>query len=83
MLEEKVLSAEVIKIAEDYFGPAANRVINRLTVNHLKKDPSELQPEDLTQLARWAGLAMSVVTEDETVINEFIRRLCGLAEMLA
>ena len=80
MVTEHLLADEVVRVAEDYFGPAASRVITRLSLHHLQKDTAALRPTDLNELARWASLAMSIVTEDEKVIAEFMSRIKHLAD---
>jgi hypothetical protein len=75
MITNETFYQEVTKIAEDYFGPAAPRVMGRLISNHLQKSPNELVPHDMPALTKWTGLAISMVTEDTLLIEDFIRRL--------
>jgi hypothetical protein len=69
---------EVVRITEDYFGPAASRYINRIIVNHFNKSPDHLTATDLPELVKWATLTMAMVTEDAQVVREFTERLSKL-----
>ena len=76
MMDTKVLLYEqVTQIAEDYFGPAAPRFIDRLIANHLEKHPSELNTSDLPELIEWTRLTASMLTENKTTVNELVTRL--------
>ena len=70
---------KVVSIAEDYFGPAAPRFINRLITNHLGKAPAKLTPRDIPDLAIWISLTVAMLTDDEDVIDQFAKRLNQLA----
>lgn len=75
MVEGLVLYKEITKIAEDYFGPAAPRFINRMVASHLEKDPDQLTCKDLPELIDWIKLAASIFTEETAAVNEFTARL--------
>lgn len=83
MVGTQTLYEEVVKVAEDYLGPAAPRIMGRLVNNHLQKEPTSLRRQDVKELTKWTRLAVSVVTEDKTVINEFMARLKQLGEQRA
>jgi hypothetical protein len=74
-MNQSSLYQYVIVIAEDYFGPAAHRVIDRLVANHLHKSPTDLKTKDLPELIAWSRLAVAMVTDDQTVVEEFTRRI--------
>jgi hypothetical protein len=65
----------ITAVAEDYFGPAAPRIIARLVTNHLKKEPEAINENDIEALSIWVRMAVSMLTENETVSEEFITRL--------
>ena len=75
----QTLDREIARIAEDYFGPAAPRFINRITINHLGKEPRQITAQDLPELIRWIKLTVSMMTEETATIDEFIARLNALA----
>lgn len=75
MVANQSLYDEVTKIAEDYFGPVAPRFIARLINNHLGKEPSQLKPKDLPELSTWTKLTVSMITDDEQIVEEFVARL--------
>lgn len=80
MVAQLTLHEEVTKIAEDYFGPVAPRFINRLITNHLNKDPAKLRRQDLVQLSNWTKLTVSMMTDDEDIVEEFVGRLQALSQ---
>lgn len=65
----------VIEVTEDYLGPAAERFIDRQIENHLHKDPTALCTKDLHLLIDWLRLAVSVITDDKQLVEEYTRRL--------
>jgi hypothetical protein len=74
------LYQEVIGIAEDYFGPAASRYIDRLIIGHLGKRPQQLRYKDLPELFTWVKLTVAMVTDESPMIEEFMTRLYDLYE---
>ncbi len=81
MTDQLTIYEEVTKITEDYFGPVAPRLINRIVTSHLHKKPNQVTRKDLSELVDWIILATAVVTEDTEVINEFTLRLSTLLPM--
>jgi hypothetical protein len=69
------LYVTIVNITRDYLGPAAQRFIDRQITNHLDKKPDELESDDISKLIEWIRLAFSVLTEDSSIINEYIARL--------
>lgn len=72
---------KVIEIATEYLGPAAPRFIDRQIQNHLKKQPSQLKQKDLPILTDWSKLALSLITKDQTVVEEFAQKLLKLNKL--
>lgn len=70
----------VLEISEDYLGPAAPRFLERLATNHLGKPATRLTHTDLPELVVWIKLAVTVITEDQTLINGYMGRLEELAD---
>jgi hypothetical protein len=75
MHTETILYQEVTLIAEDYFGPAAPRFIDRLIINHIGKKPEKLKPGDMPELIEWTRLTASMLTEDKNTVEELAERL--------
>lgn len=69
----------VVRVTHMYLGPAADRFIIRQVQNHLHKDPQELSYDDLNQLIDWIRVAVSLLTEDSALVEEYIHRLEALA----
>lgn len=75
---EDSLYGKVVNITDEYLGPAADRFVARQISNHLHKNPLELNRKDLKRLIDWAGLAMSVLCEDEKLVHTYITNLKNL-----
>jgi len=69
------LYSQVVRITHVYLGPAADRFIARQVQNHLHKEPVELSENDLLKLIDWVRVAVSLITEDTAIIEEYIERL--------
>jgi elongation factor P--beta-lysine ligase len=75
-----ILYDQVVKVTHVYLGPAADRFIARQVQNHLHKAPEELSPDDLLQLIDWIKVAVSLLTEDTEIIEEYSHQLMLLAQ---
>lgn len=70
---------QVVETTKVYLGPAAERFITRQVQNHLKKEPEALTYEDLDRLIDWIRIAVSLLTEDSEIIEEYVAQLRTLA----
>lgn len=77
-MQEESLYDKVVRVTHVYLGPAADRFIERQVQNHLHKAPSELSATDLAQLVDWIRVTVSLLTEDNEVIEEYIHQLINL-----
>jgi hypothetical protein len=66
---------QTVRISDTYLGPAAERFIDRQVREHLRKDPQDITEKDLAQLIRWIRLAVSMLTDNSQVVDEYINRL--------
>ena len=66
---------KVVRITHIYLGPAADRFIARQVQNHLHKQPADLSKDDLAKLIDWIRIAVSLLTEDVDIIEEYIDQL--------
>jgi hypothetical protein len=69
----------VVGITHDYLGPAADRFIARQVHNHLHKEPEKITKEDLSQLVDWIRVAVSFLTDDTQIVEEYIEQLQQLS----
>jgi hypothetical protein len=76
---EPSLYDQVVRITHVYLGPAADRFIARQVENHLHKSPEQLSKADLRSLIDWIKLVVSLLTEDEAIIEEYTDELQKLA----
>ncbi len=75
-----ILYEQVVKVTNVYLGPAADRFITRQIENHLDKPPQQMSREDLSQLIDWIRVAMSLITEDSDIVEEYTEQLRQLAD---
>jgi uncharacterized protein YegL len=71
----RALYEKVVKVSDVYLGPAADRFITRQITNHLRKQPEQLTEADLTKLIDWIRLTVSLITEDEDIVDEYVSQL--------
>lgn len=76
---ETTLYTQVVRVTHVYLGPAADRFISRQVQNHLHIEPDELSKADLEKLIDWVRVAVSLLTEDSAIVEEYIARLRRLA----
>lgn len=77
---EPSLYTQVVRVTHIYLGPAADRFIARQVQNHLHKEPSELSHNDLLKLIDWVHVSVAHITEDSSLVEEYIARLRVIAE---
>lgn len=71
---------KVVRVTHVYLGPTADRFIARQVQHHLHKSPEQLTREDLAQLIDWIRVAVSLLTEDSEVVEEYAEQLRKLAQ---
>lgn len=71
---------QVVRVTHVYLGPAAERFIDRQVENHLHKRPEELSQADLLSLIDWIRVVVSLLTEDNGIIEEYTNELLKLAQ---
>jgi hypothetical protein len=70
---------QVVRVTHVYLGPAADRFIARQVENHLHKSPAELSQADLLSLIDWIRVVVSLLTEDNELVEEYTNELQKLA----
>ena len=68
----------VVRITHVYLGPAADRFIDRQVQNHLHKEPQAITTDDLAKLIDWIRVAVSLLTEDSELVEEYTNQLQSL-----
>ena len=71
---------DVVRITHVYLGPAADRFIVRQAQNHLKKEPQEMDRQDLIKLIDWIRMAVSLLTDDMELVEEYTDELTKLTK---
>lgn len=69
----------VVRVTHVYLGPASERFIARQVENHLHKPPEQLSKADLAGLIDWIRAVVSLLTEDNEIVEEYIAELNKLA----
>ena len=75
MTDSSSVYQRVVRITHIYLGPAADRFIDRQVQSHLHKEPEKLSAADLALLTDWIRVAVSLLTDDEEIIEEYINQL--------
>lgn len=78
MDKQLTLYDQVVRVTLVYLGPAAERFVSRQVQNHLHKDPAELSERDLVGLIDWIRVAVSLLTEDSEIVEEYVEELTKL-----
>jgi hypothetical protein len=74
--------SRVVKITEDYLGPASDRFIKRQLEFHLEgKDPHSLTKQDVMKLSEWVGTSLSLITQKKSDVHEVKTRIQKVAAM--
>ncbi len=73
--EQPSLFANVVRITHVYLGPAADRFVARQVRNHLHKEPEKLSRDDLRMLIDWIRVAVSFLTDDTELVEEYTNEL--------
>jgi hypothetical protein len=76
--KDQTFYEQVVAATSPYLGPAAGRFIDRQVQNHLHKEPAALLPSDMAKLIDWIRIAVSFLSEDSSVVEEYIGRLSAL-----
>lgn len=79
MAESNSLYQSVLNITTDYLGPAAQRFVDRQIDGHLNKKPGNLTKADIKKLVEWSRVSMSLLTDDEQLVDGYVRSLTKLA----
>jgi hypothetical protein len=77
---DETIYEQVVRVTHVYLGPAADRFIARQVENHLHKAPQDLSPSDLVGLVDWIRVVVSLLTEDDEIVEEYTDELKKLAQ---
>lgn len=79
-MNDSLLYDRVVRVTHVYLGPAADRFIARQVQNHIGKEPAEFTATDLNKLIDWIRLAVSLLTDDSEIIEEYTAQLRRLTK---
>ncbi len=77
--DQSTLFDKVVSVTHVYLGPAADRFIVRQIHNHIGKEPEALSRADLERLIDWIRVAVSFLTDDVELVEEYTQELHKLA----
>lgn len=69
---------QVVKVTQDYLGPAAERFVGRQIETHLNKKPEELTREDIKKLSDWLKIAIALLTDDGKIVESYVHDLLAI-----
>jgi hypothetical protein len=78
--KRKSIYDQSVRITHAYLGPAAGRFVDRQVRNHLNKEPEDMTAKDLKHLIEWIRIAVSFLTSDAQVVEEYIGQLQQLVK---
>ena len=68
---------DVVNVAKQYLGPAAQKFVDRQIKGHLAVDKSQLGPEHLEELAKWCYTSGKLLMDDAKA-QEFSQKVKAL-----
>lgn len=74
------LYSRMVKLCEEFLGPAGERFIRRQVETHLSIRPEDIKPKHLPQLVDWTKLMLAVITDDSKIVEDFSNRMLMLAD---
>jgi dolichyl-phosphate-mannose--protein O-mannosyl transferase len=74
------IHSNLVEITSHYLGPAAERFIDRQIQNHLNKQPENITKKDVSLLVDWIRSSVSMLTDNEDLVEEYIEQLQKLAK---
>jgi hypothetical protein len=74
------IKAQLFAVSQDYFGPAAERFVDRQISTHLGKRSDDITKDDLAELIDWLKLSFAMLTKDIKLVDEYVSRLNQIAK---
>ena len=71
---------KLLIITKSSIGPSAEKLIDHQIGNHVHKPPEKLSRSDLLRLIDWILAAVSLMTEDSEVVEEYASRIMQLVQ---
>ncbi|HSX16233.1 MAG TPA: hypothetical protein VLF40_05555 [Candidatus Saccharimonadales bacterium] len=65
---------QVVRVTEDYLGPAAERFVKRQIEFRLGKEPEDIGLEDIPKLKEAIGAALGVLVKDKAIVDEAMQK---------
>lgn len=78
MVQANTLYRHVLSVTTDYLGPAAQRFVDRQIDSHINKPPDKLTKKDLEKLVEWSKVSMALLTNDQQLVDGYVRSLLKL-----
>ena len=78
-MAEVSLWEQLLEVNRDYFGPAAERFLDRQIDTHIGKSPQKITKRDLAVLNDWLRLSFALLTNDSELVDHYAQRLALIA----
>lgn len=78
MPNKKLLYSAAVEVSREFLGPAGERFLQRQIATHLHIKPEELSEKNLIELVDWVRLAVSLLTDDKELVDDFSDSLLAL-----
>ncbi len=70
---------DIVRVCEEYLGPAGERFIRRQISTHLGITPETLTERNLPKLVNWSTMAFALLTNDTRDVESFTHDLLALS----
>ncbi len=71
---------EVVKITEEFLGPAAERFVNRQIEFHLDKQPASITADDIPKLQESLRVALGLLVDDKRIVEKAMRKFDNITK---
>ena len=78
MSQKENLYKQIVKVSEEFLGPAGERFVQRQIETHLAIQPQKIETKHLPELVDWIKLTFTMITNDAQMVNDFANRILML-----
>jgi hypothetical protein len=71
---------QVVRVTEEFLGPAAERFVNRQIEFRLGKPPETINKSDIPKLKETLGIALGLLMKDQKIVNEAMHKFDLIAK---
>lgn len=71
---------QVVRVTEEYLGPAAERFVNRQIEFRLGKTPETIDRSDISKLKETLAVALGILVKDQAIVNQAMHKFDLIAK---